>query len=358
MTSIGLMGMPGSGKSTLFTALTRQAVAPQFLGYDLKPHQAVVKIPDSRLLKLAEYYDTRSIVNATIEFVDIPGFDPATTEAKLKNAVLEHYRRCDALALVVDMFRPGAGEQAAGTIGQLIDELNLLGLVTAESARKRLEKQAKMKDKDALPRYELLGEVQAQLEEGIPLRRMELDAAQAKLLREYAFLSMLPMIVVFNLPDDSFIDGAAEVPGLSAAEEFAREQGLESIRLSAALEAELAGMDGDEAAEYMAEFGVSEPVLPRMIRAAYDSLGLITFLTGSEKECRAWSIPQGYTAQQAAGTIHSDMARGFIRAETISYDDFIACGGQAGAKAEGKLRLEGKDYTVNDGDILSIRFNV
>lgn len=358
MTNVGLFGLPGSGKSTVFKALTRQAVEPQFLGFDLKPHQAVVKIPDARLDRLSEYYKTRSTVHATMEFVDIPGFDPAETEAKLKTAVLEHYRRSDALALVIDMFHADSAPQAAATMRKLLDELVIMSYITAETALGRLEKQARLKDKDALPKFEVLKRVHKALEEGVPVRRVELDANERKLIREYAFLSEKPLIAVLNVADDAHAMPDADIPGMEEVLQACQEEAIEPVRLSAALEAEIAGMDDGEAAEYMAEFGVTEPALPRFIRAAYSSLGLITFLTGSDKECRSWSITHGMNAQQAAGVIHSDLARGFIRAETINYDDLVQYASEAAAKAAGKIRLEGKEYPVKDGDILHIRFNV
>jgi ribosome-binding ATPase len=358
MTNVGFFGLPGSGKSTVFKALTRQAVEPQFLGFDLKPHQAVVKIPDARLDRLSEYYKTRSTVHATMEFVDIPGYDPAETEAKLKTAVLEHYRRSDALALVIDLFHPASAVQAAASMRKLLDELTIMSYITAETALARLEKQARLKDKDALPKFELVQRILKGLEDGVPVRRMELDAPERKLIREYAFLSEKPLIAVLNVADDAHALPGADIPGMEDALAVCAEEAIEPVRLSAALEAEIAGMDDAEAAEYMAEFGVTEPALPRFIRAAYSSLGLITFLTASEKECRSWSITRGMNAQQSAGVIHSDLARGFIRAETIHYDDLVQYPTEAAAKAAGKIRLEGKEYPVKDGDILHIRFNV
>jgi len=359
MTNLGLFGLPGSGKSTLFQALTKQAVAPQFLGYDIKPHQAVVRIPDPRLDTIGALFKARQNVQNTVEFVDIPGFDPASTETKLKNAVLEHYRKCDALALVVNLFDPDSAEQAAAGMHLLLDELVLLGLVTVENVAKRLEKAARMKaDKETEAKYKLLVKVQAQLEEGVPVRRMELDAQELKLLREYAFISEKPVIAVLNVADDAVAADDADIPGLPEVLAVAAAEGLTTVRLSAALQAELAGMEEAEAQEYMAEFGVQELALPRFIRASHECLGLITFFTGSEKECRAWSLKGGANAQAAAAVIHTDLARGFIRAETVSLDDFVQYEGLAGAKAAGKVRLEGKEYIVADGDILTIRFNV
>lgn len=357
MTNAGLIGLPGSGKSTVFKALTRQAVEPQFLGYDLKPHQAVVKIPDPRLDKLTQFYSARSVVPDTLEFVDIPGFDPAETDAKLKSAVLEHYRRSDALALVVDLHSADAARAAKGVRG-LLDELVIMGYVTAEASAKRLEKQAKMKDKAIVPKFEALCKARDLMEDGMAVRRMDLSDEEQRLLREYSFLSAKPLLAVLNVADDALGEPDSAIPGMAEMLALCAEEQIEPVRMSAALEAEIAGMDEAEAAEYMAEFGVEEPALPRFIRAANSTLGLITFLTGSEKECRAWPLRRGSTAQQAAGTIHSDMARGFIRAEAINIDGLVQYKSEAEAKAAGKIRLEGKEYIVQDGDVLHMRFNV
>lgn len=359
MTRVGFFGLPGSGKSTIFTALTRQAVGPQFLGYDLKPHQAVVKIPDPRLEHVAELFKARTTVHNTMEFMDIPGFDPTSTERKLKNAVLEHYRRCDALALTVNLYDRSTAEQAASGMRAVLDELVLLGLITAESCAARLSKAAAMKaDDETVSRYKALSKVKDLLEEGTPMRRMNLEARERKLLREYAFISGIPVIVVFNISENDITKPVAEIPGMEQALNVARNEELSTVNIAASLEAELAGMTDVEASEYMAEFGIDEPALPRFIRAAFRSLGLLTFFTGSEKECRAWSLAAGSNAQSAAGVIHSDMARGFIRAETVSYDDYVQYGGLAAAKAAGKVRLEGKEYIVSDGDVMTIRFNI
>jgi ribosome-binding ATPase len=359
MTSVGFVGLPGGGKSTVFHALTRQAVAPQFLGYDLKPHQAVVKIPDPRLDWLAVHYKARSVVNATMEFVDIPGFDPASTEQKLMTAVLEHYRRCDALVLVVDLFSHDAAQKAAKGMRALLDELALLDLVAVERAAGNVEKAVRLKgDPESRARFDLLGRAKAQLEEAIPLRRMELPEDDLKHLRDLGLFSGKQLIVLLNVSEDDFAKPDADVPGLLETQAVADAEGLLTLRFAAALESALAEMTDDEAKEYMAEFGVTEPALPRFIRAASSCLGLITYLTGSEKEVRTWALKRGSNAQQAAGVIHSDLARGFIRAETVAFSDLVQCGSFVAAKSAGKVRLEGKDYIVADGDVLHIRFNV
>jgi hypothetical protein len=359
MPTIGLLGLPGSGKSTVFHALTRQAVAPQFIGYDLKPNHAVVKIPDPHLDWLAAHYQPKSVVHAALEFVDIPGFDPKSTEQKLKNAVLEHYRRCDALALVVNLFHMESAERAARGVQALLDELALVDLVNVERACHTIEKAAKLKaDHEAVARHDLLSRIKTRLEEGAPLHSQALTTEEEKHVRDLAFLSAKPVLCVLNIAEDAYSRPDEAIAGLMDVLNFARSAGIATVRFAASLEAALVDMSEEEAAEYMAEFAVSEPALPRFIRAAYDCLDLITFYTTESRECRAWPLRRGLNAQQAAGVIHSDMARGFIRAETVRADDLVQYGSLAAARHAGKVRLEGKEYVVADGDVLLIRFNV
>jgi GTP-binding protein YchF len=360
MTCVGFFGLPGCGKTTVFRALTCQAVAPQYLSYDLKPHQAVVKIPDKRLDKLAEVVKPRDkVINATVEFVDIPGFDPAGTETKLKNAVLEHYRRVDALALTVNLWDPAVARTAASGIRSLLEELVLLDLVSVERTAKSIAKAAQVEsDQEVAARYDLLTRLESMLESGTPVRRMGLTFAELKGVSDLGLLSAKQMLAVLNVAEDDFAKAAMEIGGLPEVLELADAEQLPAVRFSAALEAELATLSDAEATEYMEEFGITEAALPRFVRAAHEALGLITFLTFTDKECRAWSLGRGMNAQQAAGVIHSDMARGFIRAETIAFETFVEYEDMAAAKASGKVRLEGKEYVVQDGDILRIRFNV
>jgi len=296
-------------------------------------------------------------VHAAFEFVDIPGFDP-TAERKLKTAVLEHYRRVDALALVVNLYET-AETSATAQVRNLLDELTLLDLITVERAHERLEKTSRLKGsvEDKL-KLAALAKLKAALEEGTPARRVDLEDEESRAIRELGLLSAKPVICVLNLADDDFNKPAPDVPGLADVITLAESEGLQPLRFAASLESALADMTDEEALEYMAEFGVAEPSLPRFIHAAFGTLGLITFFTAGEQEVRSWPLRIGSTAQQAAGTIHSDLARGFIRAETVAYDDFVAGGGWTGAKAAGKVRLEGKQYVVLDGDVLLIRFNV
>ena len=355
MPSVGFIGAPGSGKSTVFRALTGQESPPQYLGFDVKPQQAMVRIPDTRLDWLAQHYSTKSKVNAAMEFVDIPGFDPQSTEKKLATAVLEHYRRVDALILVMGLYdelAPLAAKQARS----LLDELIISDLAVFEKAAANLEKQARLKgDKDSATRFELISRIAGRLEEGVSVRTMGLSDDELRSIRDLSPLSGKPLIAVLNVADSDFARNDGDIAGMPEALALCTAEQIEPIRCSAALEAELASLGAAEAAEYMAEYGIAEAALPRFIRAAFASLGLIVFLTASEKECRSWPLAAGSNAQQAAGVIHSDLARGFIRAETIAFDDFERLGGEKEAKAQGRYRLEGKEYVVQDGDIMHIR---
>lgn len=351
--------MPGAGKTTVFSALSCQQVEPQYLGFDVKPHRATVTIPDKRLEEVGALAKSKRTVHNTIEFVDIPGFNPAVTDRKLVTAMLEHYRRCDALALVVNLFDPAQAAAAGAGMRNLLDELVLIDLVIAEGSARRLEKAARMKaDRDSEERFKLLQRIIGELEEGTPVRRMTFDVNEHRLIREYAFFSGQPVVVVVNVRDSDIPKALNEIAGMGKVLAVADEEQLESVQLSATLQVELCAMDEAEALEYMAEFGVSELAVPKLIRACFESLDLITFYTATEKECRAWSLQRGATAHEAAGVVHSDMARGFIRAETVAGDDYVQYGGLAGAKTAGKMRLEGKDYVVADGDVLYIRFNI
>ncbi|MCH7471384.1 redox-regulated ATPase YchF [bacterium] len=358
MPALGLFGAPGSGKSTVFAALTGQKLEPQYLGYEFKPRRAVLKVPDPRVEVLAEVFKPRSVVHATVELVDIPGFDPAGTERKLKIAVLGHYRRCDALALVVNLWHPPEAGRAALTVNTLLEELVLSDLVTAEKALPGLQKSASLKaDEQSQANLQALLKVKEGLEGGAAVRRMELAGEERKFLRGYAFLSAKPVIAVFNVADDGYGKAGDEIAGLAGVEQLAKDEGMPALRFAAALEAALSEMPADEAREYMAEFGVEEPGIERLMRTAYAGMGLVTFFTYAGKEVRAWSLPRGSNAQQAAGVIHSDMAQGFIRAEAIGFDDFVQYRDMAAAKAAGKVRPEGKEYEVADGDILLVRFS-
>jgi ribosome-binding ATPase len=323
MKSVGLVGLPYSGKSTLFTALTRSGASGG------KANMAVVDVPDPRLDVLAELEKSKKIVAAKVRFVDVPG--------GLTAQGIAEFRQMDALCLVVGAF--SGTSDPVKDLASLTAELVLADLASVESGIERAGKKAK--SKEGAPELPVLEKARAFLEEERPLRDAGFDEEALKPLRGYGMLTLKPWIVVHNV---------AEADEMSA--------GGDALAISAALESEVAGMEAAEATELLAGFGVEEPGLDRVINACYRALDLITFLTTGEDETRAWEVRRGATAPEAAGAIHSDLERGFIRSEVETYDDLVAAGGWDAAKAKGLLRVEGKDYVVQEGDVLHIRFAV
>jgi ribosome-binding ATPase len=323
---IGIVGLPYSGKSTIFTALTRTGSAGG------RSNQAVVDVPDDRLSVLAELESSRKIVPAKVRFVDVPGGLTAKGVAE--------FRETDALCLVVRAF--GGDADPSRDLASVRTELILADLTNIESGLTKARKRARA-DKAVGPEVDVLERAHGLLEGERPLGDAGFDAGEKRLLRGYGALTLKPWIVVANVDE-----GAAAPPDLSP----------DAVAISAALEAEVAGMDADEAAELLAEFGINEPGLDRVIAACYRALDLITFLTTGEDESRAWAVPSGAKAPEAAGVIHSDLERGFIRAEVVTYNDLVAAGSWDKAKANGKMRVEGKDYVVAEGDVLHVRFAV
>jgi ribosome-binding ATPase len=323
---VGIVGLPYSGKSTLFTALTRTGTVGG------RSNQAVVDVPDERLGVLAEIESSKKIVPAKVRFVDVPGGLTAQGVAE--------FRQTDALCLVVRAF--GDDSDPAMELNTLRTELVLADLTNTESGLGKARKRARS-DKDARIEVEVLERAHQLLETERPLSEAGFDQDELKALRGYAPLTLKPSIVVANVAE-----GKASPPDMPDG----------TILISAALEAEVAGMEGAEAAELLAGFGVEEPGLDRVIAAGYRALDLITFLTTSEDESRAWAVRRGAKAPEAAGVIHTDLERGFIRAEVVIYEDLVAAGSWDMAKANGKLRVEGKDYVVAEGDVLHVRFAV
>lgn len=330
MKDIGIVGLPYSGKSTLFSALTRSGAAGG------RANQAVVDVPDERLGVLAQLEGSARIVPAKVCFVDVPGGLTAQGVADL--------RQTDALVLIVGAF--GADARPAADLDVLRAELILADLASVEPALDKARKRARS---EQAKRAEALAleKVHPALESETPARAAGLDDAEEKLLRGFGLLSLKPWVVIANVSEERIGTPAGEL-GLPA----------DALTVCAALEAEVAGLDDAEARELLAGFGVTERGLDRVIAAAYGALGLITFLTTGPDESRAWEVRRGAKAPEAAGQIHSDLERGFIRAEVVSYDDLVAAGGWDGAKAAGKLRVEGKDYVVAEGDVMNIRFAV
>jgi GTP-binding protein YchF len=345
---VGLTGFPGAGKTTVFSALTGLHAAP---GGDGRPHIGVIKVPDARVDKLAEMWSPKKTTYAEVTFVDFP---PPRT-APQKRAVLDadtvaQLRDADALVEVVRAFPDVAGAAATA-----VEDLEAFGgeLLLADLAvlEKRLERVRKEKGHEReRPLLERL--VQA-LEEGTALRRLELTAEERTTLAGFALLTLRPLLVVVNVPEGEV---AAPVP--PAVAERAAADGAEALVLSAKVEAEIADLEAADRAAFLADLGLTESARDRFIRASYALLDLISFLTAGEDECRAWPIRRGTTAVKAAGRVHSDIERGFIRAEVVTFEDFVALGSEAKCRAAGKLRLEGKDYVVQDGDIVHFRFAV
>ena len=358
----GIVGLPNVGKSTLFNALTQAGIqAENYPFCTIDPNIGIVEVPDPRLAQLADIANPEKTVPATIEFVDIAGLVAGASKGEgLGNKFLAHIREVDAIAHVVRCFEDENIVHVRGHIDPLADvevintELALADLETVEKAQVRTEKGAKSGNKDEIRLRELLAQVRAHLNDGAPVRSMSLGDAEQKLIRPLCLLTHKPLMYIANVAEDGFQDN----PLLDAVEKRARSEGSVVVPICAAIEAELAGMNADEKREFLKEMGLDEPGLNRVIRAAYALLGLQTYFTAGPKEVRAWTVRVGATAPQAAGVIHSDFERGFIRAEVVAYEDYIHHHGEHGAKEAGRFRLEGKDYVVHDGDVMHFRFNV
>jgi GTP-binding protein YchF len=350
------------GKSTLFNALTRAGIqAENYPFCTIDPNVGVVPVPDPRQDQLAGIVKPERIVPTTMEFVDIAGLVAGASKGEgLGNKFLANIRETDAIVHVVRCFEDDNVIHVDGKVDPLSDieiintELELADLETVEKTILRTAKLAKSGDKDARARLALLETVKACLDEGRLARSLELDEDRLAALRDLHLLTIKPTLYIANVAEDGFADN----PRLEAVQQLAAAEGSEVVAVCAAIEAELVELDEDEQGAFLDELGLEEPGLNRVIRAGYRLLGLQTYFTAGVKEVRAWTVKIGATAPQAAGVIHTDFEKGFIRAEVTSYADFIACNGEQGAKEAGKLRLEGKDYRVQDGDVMHFRFNV
>lgn len=362
---LGIVGLPNVGKSTLFNAITNAgAASANFPFCTIEPNVGVVSVPDERLTALAEMYHPKKLTPATIEFVDIAGLVKGASKGEgLGNKFLSHIREVDAIVHVVRCFENDDIIHVEGSVDPKrdIDIINIeLILADLEMVQRRLDKSAKALkgDKSLAGEVEFLKRLAAALENGIPARAVETDESEAEILSSIALLSSKPVIYACNMSEDDFSNGIETNARFAAVQQIAAAEGAETLPICASMEAEISTLAPEEKELFLADLGLEHSGLDRLIQKCYKLLGLISYLTAGEPEVRAWTIRRGTKAPAAAGKIHSDFERGFIRAEVVSFTDLMACGSMVAAKEKGLVRSEGKEYVMQDGDIVLFRFNV